>query len=70
MDDMHASWGFYAKDGGFDQLEQSNVCILTITKILIVMLIVKHTMILSFSFMSDPFNFLRQTLPDVLPLEE
>jgi len=51
IDDMEASCIYYVKVGTFDLLEQSKVCILIVTKIIIVMLTVQHNMIFIPSFM-------------------
>jgi len=51
MDDMEASYVFYLKVGMFDQLEQYKICILTVTKMGIVMLTVQHDLNVIVSFM-------------------
>ena len=51
MDNMEASCILYVKVGTLVQLEQSNACILTVTKIRIVMLTIQHDMIFSLSSM-------------------
>ena len=60
----------YVKVGILYQLEQSKFCVLTVTKLGIVMLAVQDDSIFSFSFMYDPGDLLRQTSPDVLSVEE
>jgi len=70
MDHMEASCVFYVKVGTLDQLEQSKFCVLSITKLGIVMLTVQIDSIFSVSFMYDPGDLLRQTSPDVLFVEE
>jgi len=70
MDHMEASCVFYVKVGTLDQLEQSKICVLTVTKLGIVMLTVQIDSIFSVSFMYDPGDLLRQTSPDVLSVEE
>ena len=70
MDDMKGGCILYVMVGMFDPVKESKVCVLTITKIAIAKLIVQHVMILSLSFMQDPWDFLGQTLPDIVCLEE
>jgi len=70
MDHMEASCVFYVKVGTLDQLEQSKFCVLTVTKLGIVMLTVQIDSIFSVSFMYDPSDLLRQTSPDILSVEE
>jgi len=70
MDHMEASCVFYVKVGTLDQLEQSKICVLTVTQLGIVMLTVQIDSIFSVSFMYDPGDLLRQTSPDVLSVEE
>jgi hypothetical protein len=50
-DKTEASCALYVKVGTFDQLEQSKVCILTVTQSGTVMLNIQHYMILSLSVM-------------------
>jgi len=66
MDHMEASCVFYVKVGTLDQLKQSKFCVLTITKLGIVMLTVQDDSIVSVSFMYDPGDLLQQSSPDVL----
>ena len=54
MDHMEASCVFYVKVGTLDQLEQSKFCVLTVTKLGIVMLTLQDDSIFSVSFMYDP----------------
>ena len=70
MDHMEASCVFYVKVGMLDQLEQSKFCVLTVTKLGIVMLTIQIDLIFSVSFMYDPGDLLRQTSPDVRSVEE
>ena len=51
IDDMEANCVFYVKVGTFDQLERIKVCVLTVTKIGIVMVPIQPDMIFSLSFM-------------------
>jgi len=51
MDNMKASCIFYVKVGKFDQLQQSKICILTITKWGIFMATVQYGLILSICLM-------------------
>jgi len=50
-DEMVASCVFYIKVGMYNQLEQTKVCVLTVTKIGIVRQIVKHDTICVLTFM-------------------
>jgi len=70
MDHMDASCVFYVKVHTFGQLEQSKINVLTIIAFGIVMLTVCHNMIVRMYFVLDPGNVLRQTSPDILPVEE
>jgi len=70
MDHMEASCIFYVKVGMFDQLEQSKICVLTVTTLGMIMLTVQHNLIFSLCFMKDPGDFLRQTSPVYLSIEE
>ena len=51
MDDVEASWVFYVTVGTRDQLEQTTICVLTVTNIGIVMLTVQHDLIFRLYFM-------------------
>jgi len=51
MDHMVASRVFYVKVCTFDQLEQSEICVLTVISVGIVTLIVLYDMIVSVCFM-------------------
>jgi len=70
MDHMVASCVYYVKVGTLDQLEQSKFCVLTGTKLGIVMFTVQGDLIVGVSFMDDPGDRLRQTSPDVLSVEK
>jgi len=51
MDHMETSCIFYDKVGMFDQLEQPNICILTMTALGIVMQTIQYELIVSIWFM-------------------
>jgi len=70
MDHMEASCVVYVKVGTLDQLEQSKLCVLTVTKLGIVMLTVQIDSIFSVSFVYDPGDLLTQTSPDFQSVEE
>ena len=70
MDDMEANCVFHVNVGTFDQLEQGTICVFTIIKMWICMLTTKHDFIFSVSLMHDPGELLRETSPDVPPLDE
>jgi len=70
MDHMEASCIFYVQVGTLDQLEQTKFCVLTATKLGIVMLTVQIDSIFSVSFMYDPGDRLRQTSPAVFSVKE
>jgi len=70
MDHTEASCVFYVKVGTLDQLEQSKFCVLTVTRLGIVMLTIQDDLIVSVSFMYDPGDLLRRTSPDVLSVEQ
>ena len=70
MDHMEARCVFYVKVGMLDQLEQSKFCVLTVTKLGVVMITVQDDSIVIVSFMYYPGDLLRQTSPDVLSVEE
>ena len=70
MDNMEASCHFYVKVGTFTHLEQSKISLLTVNKSGIVTLTVQHDMIVSVIFMQYPREYFRQTLADVLSLEQ
>jgi hypothetical protein len=69
-DHMEASCIFYVKVGMFDQLEQIKLCFLIITSLGIVMLTIQLVPILSVSFTEDPRDVIRETLADVISVEE
>jgi len=70
MDHMVASCVFFVKVGTLDQLEQSKICILTVTTLRIVMLSIQHECIISLCDIEDPRNFSRQASPEVLSVEQ
>jgi len=51
MNNMEASYSFYDKVGMFDQYKQSNIGVLTVTKIGIVCLTVEYDVIVCISCM-------------------
>ena len=69
MDDMEARCVLYVKVGMFDQLEQSKICVFTITTFGLVMLTVQYELIVSLCVMSHPQDLLRKTSPDILSVE-
>jgi len=70
MDHMEASCVVYVKVGTLDQREQSIICDLTVTKVGIVMITVHDDLTFRVSFMYNPGDLLRGTLPDVLSVKE
>jgi len=70
MDHMKAICIFYGKVGMIDQLQQSKICVLTVTTLGILMLPTQQDWIVSHCFMLDAGYVLRQTLPHVLSIEE
>jgi len=70
MDHMEANFVLYVKVGTFDQFEQSEICVLTFSTLGIVMLITQQYLKFSICFMYDPGDFLRQTSPDDLLVED
>jgi hypothetical protein len=50
MDHMEASRVFYVKVRTFDQLQQSKICVLTVSSVGIVTLIVRYDIIVSVCF--------------------
>jgi len=70
MDNMEASCIFYVKVGTFTQLEQSEICLLTVNETGIIWLTVQHDCIIKVSFMCYPGDYLRQTSANILSLEE
>jgi len=70
MDNMEASCVFYVKVGTFNHLEHSKLCLLTVNKMWIVRLIIKHDMMFSVSFMQYTRDFLRQTSAELISLKE
>ena len=67
---MEARCVFYVKVGTLDQREHCKFCVLTVTKLGIVLIIVQDDSTFSVSFIYDPGDLLRQTSPDVLSVEE
>ena len=65
-----ASCIFHVKVGTFHQLVQTAMCVMSVTSFEIVLLTVYHDLIVSICFISDPGNFLKYTLPDVLSVKE
>ena len=70
MDHMEASWVFCVKVGRLDRHEQRKFCVLTVTKLGIVMITVQDDSTFSVSFMYDPGDLVRRTSPNVLSVEE
>jgi len=70
IDHIEASCIFYVKVGTLNRLEQSKICILTVTTLGIAMLTVHHNLISSVCIMYDPRDFLRQTSADILSDKE
>lgn len=70
LDNMEASCVSCVKVGTLDQLEQSNICVLADTKMGIVIITVQHDSIVTVSLMRYPSDFVRQTSPDIISVEE
>jgi len=70
MDDAEKSCILYVKVSMFDQLKQSEIGVLTVTKLRIVRHSIQHAVIVSINFMEYPGDFLRQTLADILSFKE
>jgi hypothetical protein len=70
VDHMEASCVLYVKVGMLDQCEQSKSCVLTVTKLGIVIRTVQDNSTFSVSVMYDPGDLLGQTSPDVVSIEE
>jgi len=68
MDHMEASCVFYVKVGTLDQREQSKFCVLTVTKLGIVIITVQDNSTFSVSVRYDPGDVSIQTSPDILPV--
>jgi len=66
MDNMEASCVFDVKVGRFTQLEQSEICHLTVNTTGIVRLTVQHDWIVSVSFRYYPGDYWQQTSADSL----
>ena len=54
MDHIEASWVCYGEVGTLNELEQSKICVLTITTLAIAMLTVPYCVIFSVCFMLEP----------------
>jgi len=70
MENMEASFVFDVKVGTFDQLEQSKICIMSVIKLGLVMLMVQCDLIFSLCFMFNPQDLLRQPSPAVRSIVE
>jgi hypothetical protein len=69
MDSIEVSCVYYVKVSTFTHREQSKIGLFTVNKSGIVTLTVQHDMIVSFSFMLYPGDYLTQTSADVHSLE-
>lgn len=69
-DHMEANCVLYVKVGRLHQLEYSTICDLTITKLGIAMLTVPHYTMFSLCFRYVSGDFLRQTSPDIMSIEQ
>jgi hypothetical protein len=67
---MEATCVSYINVGTLNWLEQSKHCVLTDTRCWIAMLTIKHHMLYSVCFMSDPGNLLNQTSAALSLVEE
>jgi len=65
IDHMEASCVLYVKVGMLGQLEQSKICMFTVTSLGIAMLTKQHELIFSVSFMWNPGNVLRQVSTNI-----
>jgi len=63
MDHMEASCICYVKVGTLDQLEQTKFCVLTVTKLGIVMVTVQDDSIFRVSFIYDPGDLFETNIP-------
>jgi len=70
IDDMEASCVFHDNDGMLDQQEQCKICIVTVTKLGIVMQTAHSDLDFGICFMYYPGDLLRQTSPDLLSMKE
>jgi len=58
------------KVGMFDQIEQSKICVLTVTILGIVRLTLQHDLEFNICFFQDPGDFLTETSLDILPSKQ
>jgi hypothetical protein len=70
MDSMEAICGFNVKVGNLNHLERNQIWIVTVNKVGIVRLTVRHWIIVTVSFMYFLGDLLGQTSTEVLFLEE
>jgi len=70
MEVIEARCIFYVEVGTLNQLEQSKICVLTVTILGIAKLTVHHELMFSICIMYDPRDCLRQTSADVLSDEK
>jgi len=70
MEDMDASHIFCIKVGTFDQHKQSKVCIWMVTELEIIQLTLQDIMIICIIFIYNLCNFLKQTSPNAVSLED
>jgi len=70
VDYMEASSVLYVKVGMFDQLDQIQIRVLTVTSLGIVMLTVQHKLIVSLCFMQHPWDVLIQISTDILSVKQ
>jgi len=70
MDHIQASCIFHGEVCKLNRLEQSKICVLTVTLLGIAMLTIHHEMIISVYFIQDPRDVLRQTSANLLSEEE
>jgi len=70
MDSMEASCLLYVKVGMLNDLEHSQIWLVTVNKTGIVWLTIQHDMIVNVRFMYYPGHYLRQTLAEILSLKE
>ena len=70
MDHIEASCIFYDEVGTLNGLEQSTICVSTVTTLVIAMLAIHHDMMFSVCWMYDSRDSLRQSSADVCSVEE
>ena len=70
MDHREASCIVYVTVGMFHQLEQSTICILSVTRLGIEILTLPHNMMCCVWLMSVPRGGLRQTSADIISVDE